>query len=56
MLVMTTPQDGQIIGHIEFYKTVNYLDEYELVPGLFARPPWDRRLYGSGEPAGALPL
>lgn len=30
MLVMTTPQDGQIIGHIEFYKTVNYLDEYEL--------------------------
>src|SRR5688572_8717599 len=21
---------GEIIGHIEFYKTVNYLDEYEL--------------------------
>lgn len=29
MLVITMPDDT-IIGHIEFFKTVNYLDEYEL--------------------------
>jgi ribosomal-protein-alanine N-acetyltransferase len=29
LLVITTNTD-QIVGHIEFYKTVNYLDEYEL--------------------------
>jgi len=29
MLVMVSPQDA-ILGHIEYYKTVNYLDEYEL--------------------------
>lgn len=29
MLVIAAPND-EIIGHIEFFKTVNYLDEYEL--------------------------
>jgi RimJ/RimL family protein N-acetyltransferase len=29
MLVIANP-DGRIIGHIEFFKTVNYLAEYEL--------------------------
>lgn len=29
MLVMVTADD-EIVGHIEFFKTVNYLDEYEL--------------------------
>ncbi|MBP7691160.1 MAG: GNAT family N-acetyltransferase [Anaerolineales bacterium] len=29
MLVMVSPAD-EILGHIEFFKTVNYLDEYEL--------------------------
>lgn len=29
MLVMVSPGD-EIVGHIEFFKTVNYLDEYEL--------------------------
>ena len=29
MLVMVSPND-EILGHIEFFKTVNYLDEYEL--------------------------
>jgi [ribosomal protein S5]-alanine N-acetyltransferase len=29
MLVIVSPQD-ELLGHIEFYKTVNYLDEYEL--------------------------
>ena len=29
MLVIVSPQD-EILGHIEFYKTVNYLDEFEL--------------------------
>ena len=29
MLVIVTPED-EILGHIEFFKTVNYLDEYEL--------------------------
>lgn len=28
-LVITSPE-GEILGHIEFFKTVNYLDEYEL--------------------------
>jgi RimJ/RimL family protein N-acetyltransferase len=28
-LIMVSPQD-EILGHIEFFKTVNYLDEYEL--------------------------
>jgi RimJ/RimL family protein N-acetyltransferase len=35
MLVMVSPQD-EILGHIEFYKTVNYLDEYELSYQLYA--------------------
>ncbi len=29
MLVMVSP-NGEILGHVEFFKTVNYLDEYEL--------------------------
>lgn len=29
MLVMVSPSN-EIVGHIEFFKTVNYLDEYEL--------------------------
>jgi RimJ/RimL family protein N-acetyltransferase len=29
MLVMISPNDD-LIGHIEFFKTVNYLDEFEL--------------------------
>ena len=29
MLVMVSPND-EILGHIEFFKTVNYLDEFEL--------------------------
>ena len=29
MLVMVSPKDD-ILGHIEFFKTVNYLDEFEL--------------------------
>jgi [ribosomal protein S5]-alanine N-acetyltransferase len=29
MLVIVSPKD-EILGHIEFFKTVNYLDEYEL--------------------------
>lgn len=35
MLVMVSPQD-EILGHIEFFKTVNYLDEYELSYQLYA--------------------
>lgn len=29
MLLVVNPED-EILGHIEFFKTVNYLDEYEL--------------------------
>jgi len=29
MLVIVAP-DNEILGHVEFFKTVNYLDEYEL--------------------------
>lgn len=35
MLVITS-QDDAILGHIEFYKTVNYLDEFELSYQLYA--------------------
>jgi RimJ/RimL family protein N-acetyltransferase len=35
MLVMVSPQD-QILGHVEFFKTVNYLDEYELSYHVYA--------------------
>ena len=35
MLVMVSPQDA-ILGHIEYYKTVNYLDEYELSYQVYA--------------------
>ncbi len=35
MLIMVSPQD-EILGHIEFFKTVNYLDEYELSYQLYA--------------------
>ena len=35
MLVMASPA-GEILGHIEFFKTVNYLDEYELSYQVYA--------------------
>jgi len=35
MLVMVSPND-EILGHIEFFKTVNYLDEYELSYQVYA--------------------
>lgn len=35
MLVITSPSD-EILGHIEFFKTVSYLDEYELSYQVYA--------------------
>lgn len=35
MLLMVSPGD-EILGHIEFFKTVNYLDEYELSYQIYA--------------------
>ncbi len=35
MLVIVSPTD-EILGHIEFFKTVSYLDEYELSYQLYA--------------------
>ena len=35
MLIMVSQSD-EILGHIEFFKTVNYLDEYELSYQLYA--------------------
>ena len=35
MLVIVSPND-EILGHIEFFKTVNYLDEYELSYQIYA--------------------
>jgi len=35
MLVMVSPED-ELLGHIEFFKTVNYLDEYELSYQVYA--------------------
>lgn len=35
MLVIASPDD-EILGHIEFFKTVNYLDEYELSYQVYA--------------------
>jgi [ribosomal protein S5]-alanine N-acetyltransferase len=35
MLIMASPND-EILGHIEFFKTVNYLDEYELSYQVYA--------------------
>ena len=35
MLVIVSP-DGKMIGHIEFFKTVNYLDEVELSYQIYA--------------------
>ncbi len=35
MLAMVSPSD-EILGHIEFFKTVNYLDEYELSYHVYA--------------------
>jgi [ribosomal protein S5]-alanine N-acetyltransferase len=35
MLVIVSAQD-EIVGHIEFFKTVNYLDEYELSYQVYA--------------------
>lgn len=35
MLLIVSPSD-EILGHIEFFKTVNYLDEYELSYQIYA--------------------
>lgn len=35
MLVIVSPKE-EILGHIEFFKTVNYLDEYELSYQVYA--------------------
>jgi len=35
MLVIVSPSD-ELLGHIEFFKTVNYLDEYELSYQVYA--------------------
>ena len=35
MLVMVSSKD-EVLGHIEFFKTVNYLDEYELSYQIYA--------------------
>jgi RimJ/RimL family protein N-acetyltransferase len=35
MLVIVSPED-EILGHIEFFKTVNYLDEFELSYQVYA--------------------
>ena len=35
MLVIVSPTD-ELLGHIEFFKTVNYLDEYELSYQVYA--------------------
>lgn len=35
MLVIVSP-DGEMVGHIEFFKTVNYLDEVELSYQIYA--------------------
>ena len=35
MLVMVSSKD-EMLGHIEFFKTVNYLDEYELSYQVYA--------------------
>lgn len=35
MLLLVSPGD-EILGHIEFFKTVNYLDEYELSYQIYA--------------------
>ncbi len=35
MLLIVSPKDD-ILGHIEFFKTVNYLDEYELSYQVYA--------------------
>ncbi len=41
MLVMVSPA-GEILGHIEFFKTVNYLDEYELSYQVYASESWGK--------------
>ena len=43
MLVMVSPA-GEILGHIEFFKTVNYLDEYELSYQVYASESWGKGL------------
>lgn len=34
--------DGNIVGHVEFFKTVNYLDELELSYHIYEREQWGR--------------
>ncbi|MBK8902966.1 MAG: GNAT family N-acetyltransferase [Anaerolineaceae bacterium] len=50
MLVIVSAQE-QIVGHIEFFKTVNYLDEYELSYQVYAA---DRRGQGVATEAVGL--
>ena len=42
MLVIVSPKD-EVLGHIEFFKTVNYLDEYELSYQIY-----DKEQHGKG--------
>ena len=41
MLVIVSPTD-EILGHIEFFKTVNYLDEFELSYQVYAPEQWGK--------------
>lgn len=50
MLVILSPQ-AEIVGHIEFYKTVNYLDEYELSYQVYAP---EHRRHGAATEAVTL--
>jgi RimJ/RimL family protein N-acetyltransferase len=50
MLVIVTP-DGEIAGHIEFFKPVNYWDAFELSYQLY-----DDRFAGRGFTTGAIQL
>src|SRR5688500_4760846 len=51
MLVMVSSND-EILGHIEFFKTVNYLDEYELSYQVYA--PEHRRKGAASESVNLL--
>ena len=50
MLVIVSPDDA-LLGHIEFFKTVNYLDEYELSYQVYAT-----EHYGKGVATEAVQL
>ena len=50
MLVITAPE-GAVLGHIEFYKTVNYLDEFE-----FSYHLYETKARGRGATSEAVTL